>query len=81
MNLLRLITLNLQCTFCVVMQINRKKRKLQEAMKEIHTTRKKRQMNEQHAEIIKMVFALYVHVLKRRPNKKLNSTVLEGLAK
>ncbi|KAK3890181.1 hypothetical protein Pcinc_005859 [Petrolisthes cinctipes] len=62
-------------------KVFRKKRRLEEAMRGLTNSRNQRKMNEDHADIIILVFALYVHVLKRRPNKKLNSTVLEGLAK
>ncbi|KAK8391922.1 hypothetical protein O3P69_017501 [Scylla paramamosain] len=59
----------------------RKKRKLEEQMKGIKEEKMSEARKKQHTGLIQLVFGLYIHVLKRRPNNKLNAVVLEGLAK
>lgn len=59
----------------------RKRRKLEEQMKGIKQERDTQARKKQHTGLIQLVFGLYIHVLKRRPNNKLNGMVLEGLAK
>ncbi|KAG7162951.1 Nucleolar complex protein 3-like [Homarus americanus] len=59
----------------------RKKRKLEEQVKEIKKEKSKKVRNTYHTSIIQLVFGLFIHVLKRRPNQKLMGIVLEGLAK
>lgn len=63
------------------MKMFRKRRKLEEQMKGIKQERDTQARKKQHTGLIQMVFGLYIHVLKRRPNNKLNGMVLEGLAK
>ncbi|CAL4084675.1 unnamed protein product, partial [Meganyctiphanes norvegica] len=57
-----------------------KKRKLQHQMKEVQDEQKKSKVNTNHTQIIHIVFGLYIHVLKRKPNPKLIDGVMEGLA-
>ncbi|XP_045592901.1 nucleolar complex protein 3 homolog [Procambarus clarkii] len=59
----------------------RKKRKLEEQMKIIHKERATTVRKTHHTSVIQLVFGLFIHVLKRRPNNKLMGVVLEGLAK
>ncbi|KAK7051424.1 Nucleolar complex protein 3 [Halocaridina rubra] len=59
----------------------RKFRKLEEQKKEQIHKQAEEVRSAQHAEIIEVLFGLYFNVLKRKPNKKLNGIVLEGLAK
>ncbi|XP_071522675.1 nucleolar complex protein 3 homolog [Panulirus ornatus] len=62
-------------------KIIRKKRKLEEQKKDILKGKVTKQRNAQHSKIIQLIFGLYIHVLKRQPNKRLIGVVLEGLAK
>lgn len=59
----------------------RKFRKLEEQRKEQKIKRDEEVRSAQHTQIVEIVFGLYFHILKRRPNNKLNGIVLEGLAK
>ncbi|KAG0725335.1 Nucleolar complex protein 3 [Chionoecetes opilio] len=59
----------------------RKKRKLEEQMKGMKEEKAGQARRKQHSGLIQLVFGLYIHVLKRRPNNKLNGVVLEGLAR
>ncbi|XP_068235413.1 nucleolar complex protein 3 homolog isoform X2 [Palaemon carinicauda] len=59
----------------------RKFRKLEEQRKEHKMKRDEEVRSAQHTQIVEIVFGLYFHILKRRPNNKLNGIVLEGLAK
>lgn len=59
----------------------RKFRKLEEQRKEHQLQKDEEVRTAQHTQIIEILFGLYFHVLKRRPNNRLNGVVLEGLAK
>lgn len=50
-------------------------------MREFKDIRSNRKRQEAHSKILQIVFGIYIHVLKRKPNKVLNEVVLEGLAK
>lgn len=62
-------------------KIIRRKRKLEERKKDMVKEEATKQRNAQHSKIIQLIFGLYIHVLKRQPNKRLIGVVLEGLAK
>ncbi|ROT84721.1 hypothetical protein C7M84_022066 [Penaeus vannamei] len=59
----------------------KKQRILEEKMREFKDIRSNRKRQEAHSKILQIVFGIYIHVLKRKPNKVLNEVVLEGLAK
>ena len=59
----------------------RKFRKLEEKRKEERIKKDEEVRSSQHTQVIEILFGLYFHILKRRPNNKLNGIVLEGLAK
>ena len=59
----------------------RKMAKLTAEINMVMADKDKANKNKQESVVIQVVFGLYIHVLKRRPNRKLIGVVLEGLAK
>ncbi|XP_076044988.1 nucleolar complex protein 3 [Oratosquilla oratoria] len=62
-------------------KINKMKRKLEVEMEEAEAKTNVKKRSKFHSQIIHLLFGLYIHILKRKPNRKLMTPVLEGLAK